>query len=306
MAAPLRSIAWLLLSLVSAPLYADLTSANLALQQGRAEDASNLLHAWLAQHPSDPAAHLLLCRNFYAQHLIEPAVSECEAAAAAAPDNSQIQLWLGRAYGSKASAANPLVAFAIARKVRDAFERAVHLDPNNIPAASDLGEYYIQAPAIVGGGSGKARDLAARLSTLHQPAAESLNHRLLALLAEKENDLTTAESEFKRATATNIPGAWIDLAAFYAQHSRPDAAADAVHTALTLDRIHGEILVDAASVLTEASHEPDLARRLLRQYLASPAMSDAQPAFRVHMQLGRLLDRSGDTSAAHQEYSTLR
>jgi hypothetical protein len=60
-------------------------------------------------------------------------------------------------------------------------------------------------------------------------------------------------------------------------------------------------LVDAASILTKARRAPDLAERCLRDYLASRAKSDAAPAFKVHLQLSRLLAARGDDAGAAQE-----
>ena len=284
-------------------LHADIAPAGRALAEGRVEDATSLLRPWIEQHPSDADAHLLLCRVLYAEEMIDSALSECEAAAGLAGHRSDIQLWLGRASGMKAGAANPIAAFPIARKVRDAFERSVRLDPFNIAAAGDLGEFYVAAPAIVGGGSGKARALAAKLEQLNQPAAEAESHRILGLLAEKEGDLAKAEAEFRRAAATDRPEAFIDLGAFYARQHQADQAAASVHSAIALDKTHGPPLVDAASVLVEAGREPDLARRLFQSYLDSPAKSDAAPAFKVHLRLGDLLARSGDRASAHREYA---
>ncbi len=301
---PLRHAArHLALAFLLAPaLHADIASARTALEEGRVQNAASQLGQWLAAHPGDSEAHLLFCRAFYSEEFAEDAVTQCEAAAASAPGSSDVHMWLGRAEGMKASSANPVVAFSIARKVRDAFERAAALDPGNLAAASDLGEFYVAAPPIVGGGVGKARDLAARLEATHQPAASALSHRILALLAEKTNDMSTAEAEFRRATAGSSPGAWVDLGAFYARRRQGAQAEVAARTAVDLDKLRGPVLVDAASVLIDSNRNPTLAAALLREYLASPARSDAAPAFKVHLQLGRLLDKTGDHAGAHHEF----
>lgn len=309
MSASLRHLpALVLLSMLCPVLRADLPSADRALQEGRVADVQVDLRPWLAQHPSDPDAHLLLCRAFYSQGMAGPAVGECEAAAAGDPASSETQLWLGRAYGMKASAASALSAFSLARRVRDAFERSTRLDPANFSAWSDLGEYYVEAPSIVGGGSSKARRLAAHLQALNQPQAKSQGHRILALLAEKSNDQATAEAEFRLATAGGVSSdwnsaAWIDLGAFYARRHQPDQAVAAVRSGIAAGTTRGATLVDAASILTAAGREPDLARQLLREYIDSPARSDAAPVFKVHLQLGDLLARSGDLTSAHREYA---
>ncbi len=291
----------LLLLLVGPHLHADVSTANQALQQGQVERAASLLRPWLSDHPADSQAHLTLCRVFYAQELVNGAVMECEAAAMGSSNTSEVQLWLGRAYGMKASSANPLVAFSTARKVRDAFELAVRLDPSNLVAMSDLGEFYVEAPAIVGGGLDKARQLAGRLRSVNTPASTAQSHRILGLIAEKGKDFSKAETEYRQASVGNLPGAWIDLGGFYARRHQFDLAEAAVQSAAKLDPGRDAILVDAASVLTEAHRSLELARQLLSAYIASPNTSDAAPVFKVHLQLGELLTQAGDTASARKE-----
>jgi tetratricopeptide (TPR) repeat protein len=286
-----------------------------ALLEGRVEDAETLLDATLAENPGDATAHQLLCRVFYAQDAADAAISQCELAAASGPDNpraSEDQLWLGRAYGLKARHAGPLAGLALARKVHNSFERAVELNPANVDALSDLGEYYISAPFVVGGGMDKAQALTARMMPQFPAAA----HRLLGRIAEANKDLAGAESEFKEAIAaqhspeahSSAAEAWIDLAHFYQTHNRPEDALNAIKSGLAADRTHGPVLVDAASILTAARRAPDLApglaERCLRTYLASPAKTDAAPAFKVHLQLSRLLAARGDTAEAGKEAAT--
>jgi tetratricopeptide (TPR) repeat protein len=273
-----------------------------ALQEGRSDAAAALLRATLAANPADATARQLLCRVFYAQDDADNAIHQCELAVSTAPANSEQasdnNLWLGRAYGMKARHAGPIAGFTLARKVVASFTRAVELNSSNVAALNDLGEYYVAAPFLIGGGTDKAHALAARMMPRFPWAA----HRLLARLADSGNDLTTAESEFKQAVAAeHSPGAWIDLAQFYQGHARPDDALYAVKSAVAADRAHGPSLVDAASILTAAQRAPDLAERCLRDYLSSRAKSDAAPAFKVHLQLSRLLAARGDTPGADRE-----
>jgi tetratricopeptide (TPR) repeat protein len=272
-----------------------------ALQEGRVDDAAILLRSTLAANPEDATAHQFLCRVFYAQDEADEAIHQCELAAAIAtcPElASDNQLWLGRAYGMKARHAGLIAGFALARKVQASFARAVELNPSNLAALNDLGEYDVAAPFVVGGGADKAQALAARMMPRYPAAA----HRLLARMADADNNLATAESEFKQAVAVqHSPEAWIDLAQFYQTRARPDDALAAIKAGLAADRTHGPVLVDAASILTAAHRAPDLAERCLRDYLASHAKSDAAPAFKVHLQLSRLLAARGDSSDANRE-----
>jgi tetratricopeptide (TPR) repeat protein len=279
---------------------ADQSPAYVALMHGRVEEATNLLRQAIAADASDGRAHLLLCRTEYAQDRADAAVTECEKAASAMPNDSDAQMWLGRALGMKASTANPLAAFGIARRVRSAFEKAVQLDPANVYAASDLGQYYIAAPAIVGGGDDKLLRLAARLKT-HSPARY---HRLLALLSQKNKDFEKAEAEFKLAVAAGkSPEAYTDLALFYQQQNRPDEAAAAGALALEADRSRSTVEFDVASILIAAKRSPEVAERAMRNYLSSPNQSDEAPVFKVHLELGKLLASRGNRAGAKAEYA---
>jgi tetratricopeptide (TPR) repeat protein len=282
-------------------LLADATQANALLQQGRVDEAAASLHEVLAAEPGDALAHQLLCRVYYAQDMADNAIHECELAASSDLSSSDNQVWLGRAYGFKASHANPISALNLAIKVRVAFERAVQLDPENIEAMNDLGEFYVAAPSLIGGGLDKAQALAARM----QPHFPSQAHRLLALIAEKKKDVAIAEAEFSSAVAAGkTPEAYIDLGHFYQRHNQPAKMLDALQSGVSADHRKGPSQVDAASILTDAHSSPQLAETLLRNYLSSSAKTDDAPAFKVHLQLGELLEQNGDPAGAHREYAT--
>src|ERR1700731_2821003 len=120
---PLCLLPLLLVQVPNRSLRADTSRADAAIQAGRADDATNLLQTALSSDPQNARAHQLLCRIEYAQDLIDDAVRECETAAAIAPNDSDNQLWLARAYGQQASRANLISAFSLARRVRSAFEQ---------------------------------------------------------------------------------------------------------------------------------------------------------------------------------------
>lgn len=287
-----------LLALPCASRAANLGSATTALLNGNADTAVAQLKQVLSTAPSNGQAHLLLCRAYYAQSMAAAAVTECTAALRELSNDSEAQDWAGRAYGMQAESAGPIAGLRLAFKVHNAFEAAVRLNPANGNAVNDLSEYYIDAPSIVGGGFDNAALLADRsASQLPQNA-----HRTRAMSAEKQKDYGTAEREFRAATAVaNKPDAWADLGAFYSRRSRNDQAVDALRRAIALDRDHDATLVDAAATLTEINREPRLAERALRDYLASPAKSDAAPAFRVHVMLAKLLRNEGNTADAKIE-----
>lgn len=281
---------------VLVPVKADLTA-------GMADDAISRLSSFLVANPKDAEAHNLLCRVYYQEERWDDAIHECETAVQLTPLDSGYHLWLGRAYGEKASSIHSIGAYPLAKKVRDEFERAVQLDSGNVEALSDLGEFYTAAPGIVGGGKKKAQDVAQKIEQYEPAQAYQLEGRL----AEKDKNSALAETEFKAAieVSKDPADAWMTLASFYSRHRRTDQMLQAVHAGIDADaraaRPHGSALVDGAAILSHNNQEPQLAIQLLRFYLVSPNKSADSPAFQVHVQLSHLLVQQGDESGARQQ-----
>src|SRR6202007_1370841 len=105
---------------------------------------------------SDAESHNLLCRAYFSLEEWDRGIAACESAVKLDPQNSLDHLWMGRIYGEKADRAGFLKAAGLAKKVRSSFERAVELSPNSWEARTDLAEFYLEAPGIVGGGKDKA------------------------------------------------------------------------------------------------------------------------------------------------------
>jgi tetratricopeptide (TPR) repeat protein len=281
------------------PVTADLSVPYRALMQGRIDEAVTSLQHFVSARPQDGQAYLLLCRSFYAEEHPDEAIVACESAVAAQARSSDTQDWMGRAYGMKADLAGPIAGLTLARKVREAFETAVALDPNNGAAVNDLSEFYVNAPTYIGGGQARATALAGRVqANLPQEA-----HRIRALAAEKRKDYAAAEQEFKAAVSVaNRPNAWADLAGFYKRRGDVNKAVATLKQCLALDRDRDATLVDAASILRSMEREPRLADEALREYLASNAETDAAPVIKVYVMLGKLLADAGDKQGAKIEF----
>lgn len=78
---------------------------------------------------------------------------------AAHPQNSECHEALGNVLGTKAVQGGIMSAMGYVGKIKNAFKTAVELNPSNFSARLSLLQFYLQAPVLVGGGSGKAKDL---------------------------------------------------------------------------------------------------------------------------------------------------
>ena len=244
-------------------------------------------------------AQYLLCSLYASVEQRDRGIQACESAVSAAPNNSAYALELARAYGDKADHSGAFTGMRMVGKIRGNFERAVQLDPTNVEALSDLGQFYVEAPGIAGGGTDKARDLVEKL----KPLSSARSHRLAGMIAAKNHDDTTAEAEYKAAiAASHSPESYVDIAKYYRNRKQYDAADSALHTAIQVDKEHGPDTLDAAVLLIQMHRGIPAAQLGLRNYLATPQHGVAAYAH-AHTLLGDSLKSAGDNDGAQKEYA---
>jgi tetratricopeptide (TPR) repeat protein len=284
------------------PATQPLAQVNAALQAGEADHALALLQSLPPSDAITAEAHNLTCRVRFMLSQWDAAAKQCEQAVRLDELNSNDHLWLGRALGEKAARATFLSAFSLAKRVRAEFVESVRLDPRNVEALSDLGEFYLRAPAILGGGVDKARAIAVQLDKVDPARAHDMRGRI----ADAAKDYGTAEREYKQAVAAGAHPAfqWVALASFYRQRQQWTEMETALQNGLSAaerDQHAAVALYDGASVLTRAGRDPQLAAKMLEDYLASPAKTEEAPAFIAHDRLARLKEKLGDPAAANHE-----
>jgi Tfp pilus assembly protein PilF len=304
---------WLLLRMLAAvavltmaiPGRADrtgLAEADADLQAGRADAAIAVLGGLPSPEANSALAHNLRCRVLFVLEQWTDAANECQQAVSLEPQDSMYHLWLGRALGEKADAAPFWQAYGLAKHARMEFERSVALDPRNAEALADLGEFYDEAPGIVGGGTRKAQTVATRLDRIDPARA----HELRAGIAQENRDFAMAERELRAAVAASPHPAfqWMRLASFYRKYKKWAAMENAVEdgrAAAERDPRAGVAFFNGASVLIGAQRNPALAMRMLREYLAAPTQTEEGPTFVAHVWLARLEKQAGDSAAADRE-----
>jgi tetratricopeptide (TPR) repeat protein len=285
-------------SLLPRPVASANVPARQLLAEGRADDAVRVLQQQVSLHPADAESFNLLCRAYFMADDWDPALEACQRAASLAPQSSMYQLWLGRVYGEKADHSSIFSAPGLAKQARSAFERAVQIDPGNWEARADLGEFYAEAPGIVGGGKDKSRAQADALMAIN-PA---MGHWVLARIAEKDKQPDVAEREYRAEIAASHSGAraWLDLAGFLRHEKRYEEMKQALRTlnSSLLDR--PEALMHAAQQLYRSDLDLPFAVGLLERYLKAPV--EDGPAFKAHDLLGQIYERQGEKRAAAAEF----
>jgi tetratricopeptide (TPR) repeat protein len=281
---------------------ATLAQIDAALQDGEADKALALVNT-LPQAGADNAeAQNLECRVRFTLQQWNVAANECQQAVNLDQENSNYHMWLGRTLGEWAGRTSFLSAFSLGKRVRAEFEAAVRLNPRNSAALSDLGSFYTDAPALMGGGFDKAEGVADQLDKVDPARA----HQLRGEIDEQRKDYDGAEREFRLAVASSAHPAleWTVLASFYYHRKDWQQMEWAIHncvTAANRDPSAGVALYDGAGVLIKSKRDPELAARMLEDYLAGDAKTDEAPAFIAHWRLARLLEQLGDGAGARRE-----
>jgi Flp pilus assembly protein TadD len=242
-------------------------------------DFEQSLKVLLAIPSKDGAVYDLIGRNYYMQGDYKRATEALERAVAAEPANAGYALWLGRAYGRRAETSSPFTAPAHASKARQYFEKSVRLNPMNLEAQSDLFEYYLEAPGLLGGGLDKAQASAANIAKI-SPADGQLAE---AELAEKRQESASAEEHLRRAVelAPRQIGKLIDLARFLAKQGRFQEAEQSFDHAEKIAPNSPRLLFARAEIYVKAHRNLEVAKELLKRYLAAELTADDPPKWQA-------------------------
>ena len=263
-----------------------------AADLSRAEDLFNRTDyagslALLDRNSPDPATNFLIGRNHLMSGDFKKATDYLEKAVAGAPDNSDYQDWLGRAYGKRAETSNILSAPGLASKARRSFEKAVEVNPSNRDALDDLFDYYLNAPGFMGGGYDKAEGVANRIAALDP--AEGLFDR--SKLDEKVKNYSNAEQHLRQAIAfaPRSIGHVIALARLLAREGRTEESEAVFAQGEKMAPGSPRLMFAHADVLIKQKRDLDEAKTLLKKYLQSPITADDPP----REEASRLLKQAG-------------
>jgi len=267
-------------------------------EAGRYDRARVELVNAIARAPRDAALYHWLGRTYLQMGDDDQAIANAQEAVALAPETSEYHRWLGRAYGDKADRTR---SFWLARKVKGEFERAVELDPANIAARLDLMEFYLDAPWVVGGGHGKARDQVEAIAALD--AVQGDLARATYLIDDGRTDQAAAAYGRVLAMRPSEADPYFEAAAFYVHRRNTGgleaAIAGAGRVAPSDRRL--DFYRGVAEVLAGA--RAGSAETWLLSYLSAAPSGDNCPSpASAHLWLGRFYEHAGRVDAAIAQY----
>jgi tetratricopeptide (TPR) repeat protein len=155
-------------------------------------EVERLATARLAQDPRNADAMIAKGEALLAQggDKLDDALKTAELCVATHPLRAECHEAMGSTLGVKAMSAGMMAAMGSVGKIKDAFKKAVELDPKSVSARYALMQFYVMAPGIAGGSTSKAKALAVETAQFSPEAGKLMQ----AFLDFSEKEYAKAET----------------------------------------------------------------------------------------------------------------
>jgi predicted Zn-dependent protease len=277
-----------------------LSDAQRLFDAGQYSQSADLLIAAAAKSPDDSQLQILLGRCYYELGDFPRAIASFERGVELSPNDSVSHDWLGRAYGRRAEEEVFFTAYSLARKTRHEFETAVMLNPSDLEAQRDLIRFDMNAPSVVGGGDDKALH---EIDDLAQIDPTQSDLARAEFFSTKKRYDEADQLYLKILLGAKSVGVCLEAADYY--RDRGDAAhmSAAVAAAAKLDPNDRRLGYYRGVADVMSGQRAAEAEQLLRAYLSStPENSEMPPHASALEWLGALYEKEGRNSEAAQEY----
>jgi Tfp pilus assembly protein PilF len=190
----------------------------------------------------------------------------------------------------------------LARKIKNALETALALDPDNLDVRDDLITYYTQAPGFVGGSKEKAREMALEIKK-RNPYRGSM---AAANLCAAAKDTTCVERGLQEMVTSYPDSATVyaSLAVFYANQKQFDKAFALLDQRLRTKPRELTTLYQVGRTASLSGQNLEQGEKALKTYLAGPTPERGPAPAHVHYRLGLIYEKKGAKDLAREEYRT--
>lgn len=231
------------------------------------------------------------------------AIRQLERAVELDESNADYHYWLGRAVYEAAPRASKLRMPGMAVRVRNEWERAVALNPNQVDARAGLAEWYAMAPGLMGGDKAKAQEQAAEV-TKRNPARGAMAR---AVIASHENDWPREVEAYQQAIslAPDTTAAYVELAAAYVRTNRIDSAFVTIGRYASRRSTDPWRLYYLGRLAGSTGQRLEEGEQALRQFLVAPPPDLTAPGLsRARYWLGKIAERRGNQQMAREHYQS--
>jgi tetratricopeptide (TPR) repeat protein len=233
----------------------------------------------------------------------DAAIVVLEKAVVQYPKSAAAAYCLGSAYGQKAQQAGMMAGMAYAPKMKEAFEKAVALDPRHLDARYSLVQFYSAVPPLMGGSTDKALELAKAIKAIDP----LYGHRACAFVytTQKQPDLAKKEYLDGIREQPDSPRAHGYYGQYLAVVEKNYAAAFiALEAALKRDANYMPAYYHLGRAAALADTNLARGEEALRKYIAYAPKENEPPLANAHYYLGLVCEKEGKKAEAKQNYET--
>lgn len=279
------------------------------LQQGinsfeAADDDNAKMHfeTLLADDPENADALYYLGRIAMRSKDFSAAVDHFEKAVVLDDTKSNYHLQLGAAYAQQIQTLGFMEQGRLAPKIKTEFEKAVERGPSNVDARNALAQFYLRAPAIVGGSKEKAMEQLAAIKEIDPREGHLLSARVY--MTDKNYD--AAEKEYKAMLSADANDVDAHFQMGFLHQAKEDyaRASTAFEKVLKLDDKHHGAAYQIGRTALFSGENLERGAEALTSYLKTQPGPGLPSWAHAHWRLGDIYAKMGDTDRARTEYET--
>jgi tetratricopeptide (TPR) repeat protein len=292
----------LFILLVTTPGWAQSTveRARQLYDQKKTDEAVTLLESVKEEQPGYATAQYYLGRIAFDKKEFDDAADFFEEATEAKDGQlSDYYTWLGDSYGSIAQDANVIRQGFLAPKMKNAWEKAIALDPKNLNARYSLISFYTQAPSLMGGSMDKAKEMAKQIMAIN-PAQ---GHRSMGNLYVREKNLVAAEKEYQEMAKLD-PTLSPALGNFYVNQKLYDKSFAFFDDVLKRNPQDMSAVYQFGKTSALSGQRLDEGEQCLLRYLVYTPKQNEPSHAGANMRLAQVYEKKGRKAEAKQKYET--